>query len=118
MENTYQEMTMSGFRRYCEESGSSRIMRYYNVNNRERSHFPANRTRPAESPTVEILLNVDYIAFSFNPNRILIANPGGKITFNRVEKIALFGQPWGETAYIFSRDSDVVHCVQFDKRYG
>ncbi len=117
MENTYKELTMSGFRRYYEESSPSRNMYYYNVNDRERSHFPANRTRQMDSPTVELSLNVEYIAFSFNPNRILIGNPGGVITFNRVEKIALFIEPWGETAYIFSKDSNVVHCVLFDKRY-
>lgn len=117
MENTYKEMTLSGFRKYYEESSPSRNMYYYSVNDRETTHFPANRHRQPIAPNMEVSLNIEYIAFSFNPNRILVGNSGCVITFNRVQRIALFNNPWGDTVYIFSKDCDTVHCIQFDKRY-
>ena len=46
-----------------------------------------------------------------------VGNSGCVITFNRVQRIALFNNPWGDTVYIFSKDCDTVHCIQFDKRY-
>lgn len=117
MENTYKELTMASFRRYYEELRPSGAMRYYNLNDRDIAHFPANRTQQSYSPNVEISVDIGYIAFSFNPNRILIGNPGSVITFNRVEKISLFNDPWGDVVYILCKGSDTVHCIQFDKRY-
>lgn len=64
---------------------------------------------------VEELEVGQYIA-RFNPNRILLGNPGGTITFNRVERVVLYsGQFCGDTAYIFCKGSDSVYCIQFDR---
>ena len=110
------EMTMSRFRRYYEEMRPSGHMHYYNANDRLRSGFPGNRLKYANLPRLEVSFDVDYIAFSFNPNRILLGNSAGRITFNRVEKIVMYsGQFCGDAAYIFCKDSDTVYCVQFDK---
>lgn len=110
------EMTMSRFRRYYEEMRPSGHMHYYNANDRLRSGFPGNRLKYANIPRLEVSFDVDYIAFSFNPNRIVLGNSAGRITFNRVEKILMYsGQFCGDAAYIFCKDSDTVYCVQFDK---
>ena len=81
------EMTMSRFRRYYEEMRPSGHMHYYNANDRLRSGFPGNRLKYANIPRLEVSFDIDYIAFSFNPNRIVLGNSAGRITFNRVEKI-------------------------------
>lgn len=117
MENTYKELNMASFKRYYELLRPSGAMRYCNLNDREVAHFPANRTRQPDSPNVEISVDIEHIAFSFNPNRILVGSPGCAITFNRVEKICLFNDLCGDTVYIFCKGSDTVHCIQFDKRY-
>lgn len=118
MNETRIEMGLASFRRYCESDNSrpSGTIRYYSVNDRQRTNFPANRLALLEHPNVEIAFKIDYIAFSFNPNRILLGNPDGTITFNRVEKIILYsGQFCGDTAYIFCKGSDTVYCIQFDR---
>ena len=107
MTSLYEEMRPSGH------------MHYYNANDRLRSGFPGNRLKYANIPRLEVSFDVDYIAFSFNPNRIVLGNSAGRITFNRVEKILMYsGQFCGDAAYIFCKDSDTVYCVQFDKYWA
>ena len=89
------EMTMSRFRRYYEEMRPSGHMHYYNANDRLRSGFPGNRLKYANIPRLEVSFDVDYIAFSFNPNRIVLGNSAGRITFNRVEKILMYIHMYG-----------------------
>lgn len=118
MSYTITEMSMSRFKRYCEEEKPFGKMGYYSVNDRLTEGFPGNRSKywQYDSPGVEISLEAEYIAFSFNPNRILVGNACGKITFNRVEKIMVYRNGFcGDLAYIFCKNSDTVHCIMFDK---
>ena len=72
-----------------------------------------------DSPSVEISLKVEYMAFSHNPNRLLVGNSGGVVTFNRVERILIdHNGVCGELVYIFCKGSDTVHCILLDRHYA
>ena len=60
------EMGLAAFRRYYDNANSkpSGAMRYYNVNDRQRANFPANRLALLGHLNVEIAFKIDYIAFS------------------------------------------------------
>ena len=112
-------MGLASFRRYYDNANSklSGTMRYHNVNDRQRANFPANRLALLGHLNAEIAFKIDYITFSFNQTRILLGNPSGTITFNRVERIVLYsGYFCGNMAYIFCKGADCVQCIQFDRR--
>lgn len=117
MNHKFTEMSMVSFQRYYEECFHGSV-HYCNANDRQVTGFPGNRSKfwQYDSPSVEISLKVEYMAFSHNPNRILVGNSGGVVTFNRVERILIdHNGVCGELVYIFCKGSDTVHCILLDR---